>query len=137
MSPNSSSPRSVPGAPLRVLVVDDSRVSRIQLVETLTAAGIGVVEAGDGQEALWRARTEHFDLVLTDIHMPIMDGLELCQRLRELKQYKTTPVLVLTSDRTRERVQEGRKVGVTGWMTKPTKLELLAETVKHAVLKSQ
>lgn len=124
------------GSNIRVLVVDDSQVSRSQLQGTLVEAGIQVVEAEDGQEALWRARTERFDLVLTDVHMPTMDGLTLASRLREMKEYESTPILALTSDHTRERLEAGRDAGITAWMLKPTKLELLAETVRRAIMKS-
>lgn len=90
-------------------------------------------EAADGQEALWKARHAPHDLVITDLHMPTMDGLELVRQLRKLPGYATVPVLVLTSDPSRERLKEGRQAGATGWLVKPPKPDALVMTVRHAL----
>jgi two-component system chemotaxis response regulator CheY len=95
---------------------------------------IHFTEAGDGQEALWKARLAPHDLVITDLHMPTMDGLEFLRQLRKLPGYATVPVLVLTSDPSRERLSESRQAGATGWLIKPLKPDALAMSVRHALL---
>ncbi len=84
-----------------------------------------VVEASDGSEALWRAREQSFDLVLTDIHMPAMDGLVFVQRLRELPAYRNTPIVALTSDGSHARRDEGRRLGIRAWVLKPPDMPAL------------
>lgn len=116
----------------RVLTVDDSAVARRQVREALQTAGIDVCEAGEGVEALWRARQERFDLVLTDLHMPTMDGLQLIRELRKTPGYEQTPVYVLTSDGCRERLVEGRAAGATAWIVKPPNMPLLVDAVLKA-----
>jgi two-component system, chemotaxis family, chemotaxis protein CheY len=91
-------------------------------------------EAGDGQEGLWKARLTTHDLVITDLHMPRMDGLDFLRQLRKLPGYATVPVLVLTSDPSRERLRESRQAGASGWLIKPLAPDALAMTVRHALL---
>jgi two-component system chemotaxis response regulator CheY len=94
-----------------VLLVDDSVVSRQQIRGKLEADALTVVEASEGAEALWRARLTTFDVVLTDFHMPTMDGLSFVRELRTLPGYASTPVFVLSSDSSKERMQQGRQAG--------------------------
>jgi two-component system chemotaxis response regulator CheY len=119
----------------RVLTVDDSSVSRRQIRQALEAVGICVTEAGEGVEALWRAREQRFDLVITDIHMPAMDGLEFIRELRKSPGYERTPVYVVTSDGSRDRLAEGRQVGATAWIVKPANMTMLATAVVEAISK--
>ncbi|HVZ32612.1 MAG TPA: response regulator [Polyangiaceae bacterium] len=121
--------------PIRVLMVDDSATSRRQLKLALEKAGISVTEASEGVEGLWRARELAFDLVLTDIHMPTMDGLEFIRELRKNPVYRDTPVYVLTSDGSRDRLAEGRAAGATAWVLKPPNVQLLVDAVQKAIAK--
>ena len=73
----------------------------------------------DGCEALAAARGETFDLVVTDVNMPNMDGITLVQELRSLPAYRYVPLLILTTEATAERKDQGRKAGATGWLVKP------------------
>jgi two-component system chemotaxis response regulator CheY len=118
--------------PLRVLMVDDSSTSRRQMKLALEKAGISVAEASEGVEGLWRAREQAFDLVLTDIHMPTMDGLEFIRELRKNPGYERTPIYVLTSDGSRDRLAEGRAAGATAWVLKPPNLPLLVDAILKA-----
>jgi two-component system, chemotaxis family, chemotaxis protein CheY len=104
-----------------ILMVDDSGAVRRQLRPALEQAGLEVVEASDGSEGLWRARGRDFDLILTDVHMPAMDGLAFVQRLRELPNHAHTPVVALTSDGARTRREEGKRLGIKAWVLKPPK----------------
>ena len=85
----------------KVLAVDDSESMRRMVLFTLKGAGYEVVQACDGVEALELARKEPVDLVLTDVHMPRMDGITLVRQLRDLPNYKFTPMLILTTESSR------------------------------------
>jgi two-component system chemotaxis response regulator CheY len=116
------------------LIVDDSTAAREQVREALSSTmTVRFSEAAGGQEALWRARCAGHDLIITDLHMPTMDGLELLRQLRKLPGYASVPVLVLTADPNRERLKEGRQAGATGWLVKPPKPDALVMAVRHAL----
>ena len=113
-----------------VLVVDDSASMRQMVSFTLKEAGYQTTEAADGQKALDAAKGQRFDLVLTDVNMPVMDGITLTRELRGLPNYKFTPILTLTTESSAEKKQEGKAAGATGWIVKPFKPEQLLATVK-------
>jgi two-component system, chemotaxis family, chemotaxis protein CheY len=117
----------------RVLIVDDSPTIREQLASALRARGYTTVEAGEGVEGLWRARSQVFEVVLTDVHMPSMDGLEFVRELRKLPGYRQVPVFVLTSDASRARFVEGRQVGANGWFLKPPNFDALDRALREAL----
>ncbi|MEO6600997.1 MAG: response regulator [Polyangiaceae bacterium] len=117
-----------------ILVVDDSATARAVLRTALEAKGARVLEAENGRDGLWRARSEHVDLIVCDIHMPVMDGLEMIQELRKLPEYGTTPVFVLTSDATLSRAADGKKAGADAWVVKPVNPASLWMAVEKALL---
>lgn len=119
--------------PATILIVDDSSTSRHQVQGALEKHGFTVVGATEGADALWKAQQQKFDLVLTDIHMPTMDGLELIAELRKLPGYRQVPVFVLTSDCSKERLAEGRRAGATAWLVKPADLTTLVKAVRQAI----
>lgn len=116
-----------------ILVVDDSASLRNMVTFTLKQEGYQVVEAANGQEALGKAQGGRFDLVLTDVNMPIMDGITLCTELRKLPAFKFTPILVLTTESSAEMKQRGKGAGATGWLVKPFNPEKLLSTIKRVV----
>jgi two-component system chemotaxis response regulator CheY len=103
----------------QVLIVDDSRSIRELLGSVLASAGFKVTSANDGQQGLDTARTQNFDLVITDINMPVMNGLELLKSLRALPDYAFKPILILTTEFSQEMKLKGKEAGATGWMVKP------------------
>jgi two-component system chemotaxis response regulator CheY len=105
--------------PKTIMTVDDSPSMRQLVAFTLHNAGFGVVEAGDGVEALAKAANTPVNLFITDLHMPNMDGLELIRRLRAVAQFKFVPILLLTTDSQPEKKLEGKAAGATGWIVKP------------------
>ena len=113
-----------------LLIADDSPTARRQLRLALERAGFSVTEASEGVEAMWRARRQRFDAVITDIHMPAMDGLEFLAGLRKLPGYADVPVYVLTSDCSGERMREGLKLGATAWMVKPPDMKQLVGAIR-------
>ena len=102
-----------------ILAVDDSASIRQMVAFTLKSAGYDVVEAGDGQDGLDKAKRRPFSLVLTDQNMPGMDGLSLIKSLRGLPQYKATPILMLTTESGDAMKAQGKAAGATGWLVKP------------------
>ena len=113
----------------RILTVDDSAAMRQMVEVTLTSAGYDVEQATDGREALKIAGSSNFDLVITDVNMPEMDGLALVRELRGMASYKHTPLLVLTTEASTERKMAGREAGATGWIVKPFNPDKLLATV--------
>jgi two-component system chemotaxis response regulator CheY len=105
--------------PKTILVVDDSASMRQMISVTLGSAGYEVAEAADGAEALDYARKHAVDLVLADVNMPNMDGITLVAHLRTLGSYRLTPMLLLTTESSPERKQQGKQAGATGWVLKP------------------
>lgn len=103
----------------RILVVDDSATMRQMLGYTLERVGHEVVEVCDGHAALEQAAAQRFDLIITDVNMPGMTGIELTSQLRQRQLTRTTPVLVLTTESEQEKKQQGRAAGATGWIVKP------------------
>lgn len=102
-----------------ILAVDDSPSMRDMVRIALTGAGFEVTQASDGAEALELASKQSFDLVLSDVNMPRMDGIALIRELRALQSYRHTPILMLTTDASAERKREGKEAGATGWIVKP------------------
>ncbi|MDQ7015067.1 MAG: response regulator [Gammaproteobacteria bacterium] len=103
----------------KILAVDDSASLRQMVSFTLKSAGYEVTEAANGQEGLDMARSKKFDLVVTDINMPVMDGIKLIKSLRGLSEYRFTPLLMLTTESSDGKKQEGKAAGATGWIVKP------------------
>lgn len=114
----------------KVLTVDDSRTMRDMVSFTLKGAGYDVVEAGDGQQALTVIAANKVDLVITDLNMPVMDGLTLIRRLRATPAHRTLPILMLTTESDEKKKTEGRTAGATGWIVKPFNPEKLISVVQ-------
>lgn len=117
----------------KILAVDDSTSMRQMVAFTLNGAGHTVTEAPDGQAALSIAKSTTFDLVLTDVNMPNMDGITLTRELRMLPNYKYTPILTLTTESTAEKKMQGKAAGATGWIVKPFNPDQLLATVKRVL----
>ncbi len=116
-----------------ILAVDDSASMRQMVTFTLKGAGYEVVEAADGVQALNIARDRSVNLVITDVNMPNMDGISLIRELRALPSYKFTPLLMLTTESSPEKKQQGKAAGATGWIVKPFNPEQLLATVKKVL----
>ncbi|MCP4598001.1 response regulator [Neptuniibacter sp.] len=116
-----------------ILVVDDSASLRGMVTFTLKEQGYDVVEAADGKQALLKAKTGKFDLILTDVNMPGMDGITLCSELRKLPNFKFTPILILTTESNADMKMKGKTAGATGWLVKPFNPQKLLATVQKVV----
>ena len=113
-----------------ILAVDDSVTMRQLLAHVLRAAGHEVAEARDGLQALDQARERAFDLVITDHHLPGMDGLALTRALRAEAVYRQVPILVLTTESDPALKADGRAAGATGWLQKPFDPARLIEVIE-------
>ncbi len=112
-----------------ILSVDDAATMRKMVSFTLRGAGHEVLEAPDGASALAVLRSRLVDLVITDIHMPNMNGIELTRQLRALPAFGRLPILLLTTESDPGKKAEGRAAGATGWIVKPFSQEQLLAIV--------
>jgi two-component system, chemotaxis family, chemotaxis protein CheY len=105
---------------MKLLIVDDSTMLRDMLSYALNEGGYNnVTEGVDGVDGLEKAKATTFDLIITDVNMPNMDGITFVNELRSLPQYSKTPILVLTTERSDEMKTKGKGAGATGWIVKP------------------
>jgi two-component system, chemotaxis family, chemotaxis protein CheY len=117
----------------RILAVDDSPSMREMVRIALDSAGFDVAQAVDGRQALGMAREASYDLVLSDVNMPQMNGIELIRALRAEKGYRHTPILMLTTEASTERKREGKQAGATGWIVKPFDPAQLVATMQSVL----
>jgi two-component system chemotaxis response regulator CheY len=120
-----------------VLLVDDSSTVRSQVRGVLEERGVTVTEAENGSEGLWRTREQQFDLIVVDVHMPVMDGLTMIQEVRKLPSYEKTPIFVLTTDASTIRAERGKQAGATAWTLKPVKPDLLWKGIERALTRGE
>jgi two-component system chemotaxis response regulator CheY len=116
-----------------ILTVDDSASLRQMIAVVLRGSGYTVVEAVDGKDALSKVSGQKFDLVLTDVNMPQMDGLEFTRRLRAMPQYKFTPIVLLTTESHADKKLQGKAAGATAWIIKPFDPDQLLAVVKKVM----
>ena len=117
----------------KILAVDDSASMRQMVSFTLQGAGYDVVEASDGQDAFNKAKQGQVDLVISDVNMPVMDGISLIKNLRTLPDYKFTPILMLTTESAADKKSEGKAAGATGWIVKPFNPDQLLNTIRKVI----
>lgn len=118
---------------INILVVDDAKSMQDIIAFTIKSKGYEYELANNGEMALQLARSKHFDLILTDINMPEMDGFSLTRELRQLKAYSHTPILVLSTEFSPEKKQKGREVGATGWIIKPFNGDKLIAAIEKLI----
>jgi two-component system chemotaxis response regulator CheY len=116
----------------RILIVDDSSVMRKIIERSLRQAGLDlaeVVEAGNGIEALAAVNAGPFDLILSDINMPAMDGIEFLKQLSTIESAKGIPVVMVTTEGSESRVVEAISIGAKGYIRKPFTPDQIKERV--------
>jgi two-component system chemotaxis response regulator CheY len=112
------------------LIVDDSVSMRQMVAFTLGRAGFEILEAGDGKEGLVRLDSgRRVDIIITDLNMPVMDGIEFIRRLRGRPATRCTPVLMLTTESHDSKKQQGKAAGATGWIVKPFSPDKLVQVI--------
>ena len=116
----------------KILVVDDSETIRLEVIRTLGQAGFNVLEARDGAEGLATAtKNPDLALVVLDVNMPVMNGLEMLERLRQNPTTADMPVLLMTTEAEDRLIERAKKAGAKGWIIKPFKAELLVAAVQR------
>jgi two-component system chemotaxis response regulator CheY len=117
-----------------ILIVDD--VATIRQIVTAVMQGVGykVHEAASGEDALALADRQRVHLVLADMNLPGMNGLDLVSRLRAHKSYRSTPIVMLTKGGKDEDLQRAQRVGASGWIEKPFTPEKLLATVNQVLV---
>lgn len=116
-----------------ILVVDDERDTRHFLRLTLQLSDFEVFEAEDGIDALQKVKTHQPDLMLLDVMMPNMDGLEVCRRLRKDPQTADLPIVIVSAKTSVEAVKAGLEAGATRYLTKPIMRDNLLETIREVL----
>lgn len=106
----------------QLLVVEDEKKLRVLIRDFFTIKGYEVAEAKNGEEALWQVQQKGFDVIFLDVMMPGMDGMEVCQKVREKRD---TPIIFLTAVYDEESKLKGYKCGADDYVTKPFSLEVL------------
>ena len=113
-----------------VLIVDDSASMRQLVSFALKDAGYEVIDAVNGRDALGKLNGTKIEMVLTDLNMPEMDGIEFIKQFRNSSGYRFTPVVMLTTESQESKKQEGKQAGASGWIVKPFTPEQLIDVVK-------
>jgi two-component system chemotaxis response regulator CheY len=122
--------------PVDVLIVDDSAAIRKILQRVLRHAEIPlgqVHEAGDGLEALEKLKTEKVTLVLADINMPNMDGLQLLAQIKASAEWKHLPVIMVTTEGNQSKVLEAAQLGANGYVRKPFTADQIQHVLAHLI----
>jgi two-component system chemotaxis response regulator CheY len=113
-----------------IMTADDSASMRQLIGFTLRRAGYDVVEGVDGRDALTKLGAAAVQMIITDLNMPNMDGIELIRQVRALPQYKYVPIIMLTTESDGTKKMAGRAAGASGWIVKPFQTEQLVAVVK-------
>lgn len=116
-----------------ILTVDDSASIRLTTRVALSNAGYTVTEAVDGKDGLAKLNGGQFDIIVTDLNMPNMDGLTMIRELRKLPAHTGVPVIFLTTESDAEIKQQAKAAGATGWLTKPFDPESLVKIVRKVL----
>lgn len=112
-----------------ILSADDSASIRHIVSFTLTQAGFSVIEACDGEEAFAKMSAQQVSMLITDLNMPGMSGIELIKRVRALPQYRFTPIVMLTTESHVDKRAAGKAAGASGWVVKPFTEDQLLKVV--------
>lgn len=116
-----------------ILIVDDSNSVRMAIRMALTGAGYAVTEASDGAQGLSKANGSKFDMIITDLNMPNMDGLTMIRTLRKSPAQCGTPILFLTTESEDAMKQQAKAAGATGWLVKPFVPDQLIKVVRKVL----
>jgi two-component system chemotaxis response regulator CheY len=113
-----------------ILTIDDSASIRQMVVMTLSAAGLDVIEAINGADGYTKATSQTVHAVITDLNMPVMNGIEFIRKYRQHPASKGVPIILLTTESDDELKRQAKEAGATGWIVKPFKQDQLLAVVK-------
>lgn len=117
----------------KALVVDDSSTMRQMISMTLEEEGFDVVQGEHGEAALSQLEGRDVDVIITDLNMPVMDGMEFIRSVRTRPKHRFTPILILTTEGSTDRKAEGKEAGANGWIVKPFDPAKLVRVVRRVV----
>ena len=118
----------------RILIVDDSPSMRTVAGIALRGAGYEVLDAANGQEGLARLDGERIHLIISDVNMPVMDGIEFLKEVKRHPQYRFTPVIMLTTEAGEDKKAAGRAAGAKAWIVKPFQPAVMLDAVSKLVM---
>jgi two-component system chemotaxis response regulator CheY len=118
---------------MTILTVDDAPTMRKLINLTLSASGYKVLEAADGPSALYVLRNSAVDLIVSDVNMPGMNGIELTREIRKLPRWASTPILIVTTESDTGIKAKAKSAGATGWIVKPFDPSQLTAIVKRVL----
>ncbi len=118
----------------KIFIVDDSASVRTVARMALSGAGYEILEAANGQEGLQRLAGGRVNLIVSDVNMPVMDGITFLKQVKALPNHKFTPVIMLTTEAGQDKKEEGRAAGAKAWITKPFQPASLLDAVAKLVL---
>ncbi|HVK56203.1 MAG TPA: response regulator [Burkholderiales bacterium] len=117
-----------------IMIVDDVATIRQIVSSVLGSVGYKIIEADSGEQAVVLAQTKRVHLVLADINMPGMSGLDLITKLRDIKTYRSTPIVILAKGGKDENIQKAGVLGANGWIEKPFTPDRLLSTVNQVLV---
>ena len=117
-----------------IMIVDDVASIRQIVSSVLSDVGYKVIEAASGEQALSIAQSQRVHLVLTDVNMPGMNGLELIPKLREIKNYRSTPIVILAKGGKDDNIQKAEVLGASGWIEKPFTPDRLLNAINQILV---
>lgn len=113
-----------------ILTIDDSASIRQMVAMTLTSAGLDVIEAVNGQDGYDKATSNTVHAVITDLNMPVLNGIEFIRKYRQHPASKGIPIILLTTESDEELKRQAKEAGATGWIVKPFKQDQLLAVIK-------
>jgi two-component system chemotaxis response regulator CheY len=117
---------------IKILIVDDFATLRMSLISILEQLGYSEIdEAADGQEAVGKLKEKNYDLIMSDIDMPVMNGFELLDYIRKDDNLRNTPVMFITAEAEREKIVEAIKAGLNAYITKPFSISTLQQKIEN------
>ena len=117
-----------------ILIVDDSSSVRTVLRASLKGAGYNVIEGVDGEDAIAKLGGQKVHLIISDVNMPNMNGIEMVRQIKRMPDYRFTPICMLTTESERDKIAEGKEAGARAWIVKPFQPPRLLDAVSKLVL---
>ena len=118
----------------KILLIDDSATYRIKFKDFLEDKGHDVIDGVDGEEGIALAeKNNEIELIISDLRLPLMDGLTMVETLRKIDRYKSIPVIMITTEAGQEYKKKGKEIGVRAWIQKPLNYEVV-ESVLGKIL---
>lgn len=116
-----------------IMIVDDSPSLRQVVSIALKGAGYDVIEACDGSDALGKLDGKKINLIISDVNMPKMNGIEMVKEIKQMSNYKFTPIIMLTTESQDQMKEQGKQAGVKAWVVKPFKPDQMLDAVSKLI----